>query len=157
MTLAEFKLEASQRRRDELEKEYYFFLERSGHGNHPMEAVLHNVACNSRFLDFLRCLAAGESVGEDDDEPEITFADEKPPGTPNTDGEEDEGEPERRDAGLQYYQQFRRIHQYEKKNGLVEEEKKEESTSKHHDHPDDEPIEDREMRKVFWDALNNNR
>ena len=79
--LANFKLDASRRRREELEKEYYLFVERSGHSSHPMVAILSSHDCHSKFLEYLTCIANGELVGEDDDEPELVFRDE--PTTPS--------------------------------------------------------------------------
>ena len=79
LELADYKLKAAYRRREELDKEYYMFLDRSGQSMNPMAAVLADHTCHARFVEFLTCVRNGESVGEDDDEPLIMFHDEAPP------------------------------------------------------------------------------
>ena len=78
LELADYKLEAEGRRREELDKEYYLFLDRSGQSQMPMAAVLADHTCHARFVEYLTCIRNGESVGEDDDEPLIMFHDEEP-------------------------------------------------------------------------------
>lgn len=80
LELADYKLASAERRCEELDKEYYLFLDRSGQSSMPMGAVLADHTCHARFVEYLTCVRNGENVGEDDDEPLIMFHDEEQEG-----------------------------------------------------------------------------
>ena len=66
------------------------FIERSGFASSPMLAVLQDKTCHAKFVEFLTCLAAGESVGEDDEDFEVNFQDEDAPVSESGDESEDD-------------------------------------------------------------------
>jgi len=130
--LADYKLAADQRRRDELDKEFSMFMARSGFASSPMLSVLHNKVSHSRFVEYLTCLQTGEPTTEEEEAKDfaVNFVHNNPDDetTSEEESEEEDANPaeillqkflKRKDAGMQFYHQYRLIAHFENKMGIA--------------------------------------